>query len=100
MTTTKTILFASIVVAFLPTLAIAQTPQIQGYLLDSRGAVVKNNYGQCWRTGYWTPAMAVVECDPDLVKKVEAPAPKLAAATPEPAPAPMLAPVAPPRERG
>ena len=98
MTTTKTILFASIVVAFLPTLAIAQTPQIQGYLLDSRGAVVKNNYGQCWRTGYWTPAMAVVECDPDLVKKVEAPAPKLAAATPEPAPAPMLAPVAAPQK--
>ena len=44
-----------------------------GYLIDSRGNVVKNNFGQCWRTGYWTPAMATVECDPDLVKKVEAP---------------------------
>lgn len=98
MTTTKTILFASIVTAFLPTLAIAQTPPIQGYLLDSRGAVVKNNYGQCWRTGYWTPAMAVIECDPDLVKKVEAPVPKQAAVTPEPAPAPMLAPVAAPQK--
>ena len=31
----------------------------------------KNSSGQCWRGGYWTPAMAVAECDPDLVKKPE-----------------------------
>ena len=43
-----------------------------GYLIDSRGNVVKNNYSQCWRTGYWTPAMATAECDPDLVKKEKA----------------------------
>ncbi|MDP3482316.1 MAG: OmpA family protein [Sulfuricella sp.] len=52
-----------------------------GYLIDTRGSVVKNNFNQCWRTGYWTPAMATAECDPDLVKK-EAPkkeAPKAAA---------------------
>lgn len=55
-----------------------------GYLIDSRGAVVKNNYNQCWRTGYWTPAMATAECDPDLVKKEAAPA---AAAQPAAAPA-------------
>ncbi len=42
-----------------------------GYLIDTRGNVVKNNYNQCWRTGYWTPAMATAECDPDLVKKEE-----------------------------
>lgn len=91
-TTTNTIILASIVAAFSPSIAIAQSSQIQGYLLDSRGAVVKNNYGQCWRTGYWTPEMAIAECDPDLVKKVAAPAPKLAAVTPEavlvPAPSP------------
>ena len=23
----------------------------------------------CWRTGYWTPAMAIEQCDPDLVPK-------------------------------
>jgi OOP family OmpA-OmpF porin len=51
-----------------------------GYLIDSRGAVVKNNYNQCWRTGYWTPAMATAECDPDLVKKEAAPATQPAAA--------------------
>ncbi len=54
-----------------------------GYLIDTRGTLVKNNYNQCWRTGYWTPAMAVKECDPDLVKKEE---PKAAA---------PIAPVAP-----
>ncbi|HEX6944669.1 MAG TPA: hypothetical protein VF196_00645, partial [Casimicrobiaceae bacterium] len=21
----------------------------------------------CWRTGYWSPAMAIAQCDPDLV---------------------------------
>jgi len=51
-----------------------------GYLIDTRGTLVKNNYNQCWRTGYWTPAMAVKECDPDLVKKPEPKeAPKAAA---------------------
>ncbi|MHB1621324.1 MAG: OmpA family protein [Sulfuricella sp.] len=44
-----------------------------GYLVDTRGNVVKNNYNQCWRTGYWTPAMATEECDPDLVAKKEEP---------------------------
>lgn len=42
-----------------------------GYLVDTRGAVVKSNYNQCWRTGYWTPAMATAECDPALAKKAE-----------------------------
>ncbi|HUW49673.1 MAG TPA: OmpA family protein [Sulfuricella sp.] len=56
-----------------------------GYLIDTRGNVVKNNYGQCWRTGYWTPAMATAECDPDLVKKAE-PAKVEPAAVPEAGP--------------
>lgn len=63
-----------------------------GYLIDSRGSVVKNNYNECWRTGYWTPAMATAECDPDLVAKKEEPkkeAPKAAA------PAPVAGPEAP-----
>ncbi|MEO9136653.1 MAG: OmpA family protein [Casimicrobiaceae bacterium] len=45
----------------------------------------------CWRTGYWTPAMAIAACDPDLVAKA-APVP-VAAPAPQPAPAP--APAAP-----
>ncbi|MFA5914833.1 MAG: OmpA family protein [Burkholderiales bacterium] len=52
------------------------------------GVVVKNPFGLCWRTGYWTPAMATAECDPDLVPKKAAPA--------APAPAPVAAPVAKP----
>ena len=60
----------------------AQTPNPDGYLLDTRGAVVKSGTGLCWKTTRWTPAMAIAECDPDLVKK-EAPA---AATTPAVAP--------------
>lgn len=58
--------------------------------------VWKNSTGLCWRAGYWTPAQAIEECDPDLVKKPE-PAP---AATPAPAPEPKVepAPLAPPTE--
>ncbi|MDD5330305.1 MAG: OmpA family protein [Sulfuricella sp.] len=52
-----------------------------GYLIDSRGNPAKNSYNQCWRTGYWTPAMATEECDPALVKKEAAPVP---APKPEP----------------
>lgn len=54
-----------------------------GYVIDQRGGVAKSGYGLCWRTGYWTPAMAIEECDPDLVaKKVETPAAPLAAPKP------------------
>lgn len=54
--------------------AFAQTPGIDlkgsvGYAIDGRANVVKSGSGLCWRTGYWTPAMAIEECDPDLVKK-------------------------------
>ena len=61
-----------------------------GYLTDTRGGMVKDPYGLCWRTGYWTPALANMECDPDLMPK---PAP---AAAPAPAPAPRAAPPAVP----
>lgn len=44
------------------------------YVIDQRGDVVLNNYGQCWRTGYWTPAAAAQDkngckCDKDLIPK-------------------------------
>jgi len=72
----------------------AQEQTTTGYVTDSRGVVVKDFYGQCYRTGYWTPAMAILECDPDLVPK-----PKPAAAPPPPpveAPAPPPPPPPPP----
>lgn len=52
------------------------------------GVTVKDPFGLCWRTGYWTPAMATAECDPELVAKKAAPAPAPAPAV-TPAPAPM-----------
>ena len=77
----------------------AQTPNISGYLTDTRGGIVKNPFGLCWRTGYWTPSLATCECDKDLMPKAacEPPAPPKPFASPPPAPAtPAPAPVAPP----
>ena len=73
--------------------ALAQTPGIDisnviGYNIDQRGTVTKSGFGLCWRTGYWTPAMAIEECDPELVKKPEPPVPVAAAPAPVPVPAP------------
>lgn len=77
----KNILLAA-TLASIGAAAQAQTPGVDtkgavGYVIDQRGYVAKSGYGLCWRTGYWTPAMAIAECDPDLVKKEE---PKKAAA--------------------
>jgi OOP family OmpA-OmpF porin len=52
----------------------------------------------CYRTAYWTPSMAIVGCDPDLVPKAAAAAPTPApapAARPAPAPAPAATPARP-----
>jgi len=70
-------------------------PKNYGYMTDVKGDVVKNSYGQCWRTGYWTEAMAIAECDSSLAQKVESkPAPVAAAvAAPAAAPAPAPKPV-------
>ncbi|MGP1676197.1 MAG: outer membrane protein OmpA [Giesbergeria sp.] len=69
--------------------------QDHGYVMApvSDNVVVKNPFGLCWRTGYWTPAMATMECDPDLVPKkpMAAPVPAPMAAPPAPAPAPAPA---------
>jgi OOP family OmpA-OmpF porin len=64
------------------------------YVQDARGVIVRNsNVGDprignlCWRTGYWTPAQAIAECDPDLVKVAPPapPAPPTPPAPPKPA---------------
>lgn len=47
------------------------TKKPEAYAVDDRGVVTRNTTGLCWHTGYWTPAMAIHECDPDLVKKPE-----------------------------
>ena len=53
----------------LPGVASADEITKEGYLTDSRGSVVRNNYNDCWHTGFWTPAMAIAGCEPNLVKK-------------------------------
>jgi len=39
------------------------------------GPVWKNGSGQCWKLTSWTPAMAIEECDPDLVSRTAPPPP-------------------------
>ena len=64
--------------------------QDNGYIqAPVSGVTVKDPFGLCWRTGYWTPAMATTECDPELVPKKAEPAPVVA---PPPAPAAMPTP--------
>ena len=78
-------------------------PQNCGYVLSATGtpdnnvvrsAVYNGSRGLsgnlCYRTGYWTPAMAIEACEPDLVPKPPPPPP------PAPAPAPPPPPPPPP----
>jgi OmpA-OmpF porin, OOP family len=65
--------------------ACAEVSGVNGYVQAGNANVtVKDPFGLCWRTGYWTPAMATTECDPELVPK-----------KPMAKPAPMVAPPAP-----
>ena len=66
----KSIVFA--LIAGLGISAGVAQAQERVYLIDSRGAVVKDNFDLCWRTGYWTPASAAndpagCECDKGLM---------------------------------
>lgn len=79
----------------------APTPK-SAYVQDARGVIVRDPFGLCWRTGYWTPADAVPGCDVPLCVEPEtlqngkcvAPPPPPAPA-PAPAPAPVVVPVPP-----
>jgi OmpA-OmpF porin, OOP family len=64
-----------------------------GYVVDGRGHVVRNQFGDCWRSAQWSEEVAVQACDPHLVPdRAEAPVPQAppapAQAAPSPAPAP------------
>jgi OOP family OmpA-OmpF porin len=74
-----------------------QGKSTQGYLTDQRNGIVKDPFNLCWRTGFWTPALAHCECDADLIPRdiCFPPPPKPAAAPPPPPPAP--APPPPPK---
>ena len=85
-----TLATAAICAALLPATGSAATAERKdGYLTDTQGGIVRAiGAGVCVRTSQWTPALAVAECDPDLVPK---PAPK-----PAPAPKPEAKPEAKP----
>jgi OOP family OmpA-OmpF porin len=65
------------------------------YAQDGRSVIVRNPYGLCWRSGYWTAADAVPGCDGQLappVAKITAPAVPAVPAAPA---APALPPAEP-----
>lgn len=77
----KQVLFAAVAATLGISSAMAQTAPVgntsnTGYVIDARNVVARSGTGLCWRTGYWTPAYANLECDPDLVPKPPAPTPK------------------------
>jgi OOP family OmpA-OmpF porin len=89
--TFKLLLAASAATSLMSVAGLAAAQDKAGYWTNpaSGNTVWKNSTGLCWRAGYWTPAMAIAECDPDLVPKAPAPTP---AAPPPPAPTPAPAP--------
>jgi OmpA-OmpF porin, OOP family len=90
-------LVGALAAAFSAGVAAQANPTNSGYWISPTGTPDNNivrsgNFGDpkisnlCWRAGYWTPAMAIIECDPDLVPKP----------APPPAPAPAVIPPPPP----
>ncbi len=76
-------LVGALAAAFSAGAAAQANPNNTGYWVSPQTPPETNvwrsgNYGDprisnlCWRAGYWTPAMAIVECDPDLVPKPRA----------------------------
>jgi OmpA-OmpF porin, OOP family len=96
----KSLAFALTLMGF----AAATSAHDVGNWTSSAGEVWKNTPGECWRTGFWTPANALPGCDGAIIEKPKAmvqpdpvyptpevnPAPAPAAA-PAPAPAPAAA---------
>jgi OOP family OmpA-OmpF porin len=88
---------AALALALFATPFSAMAQSKQGYWTQPAGGdpVWKSGFGLCWRAGYWTPAMALIECDPDLVPKPPAPAMKPTPPHPPPPPPGKPAPAKP-----
>lgn len=97
--TTKLFLTAIAAAALFPIAATAQADfPNQGYLVDGSKSIVKSGLSGCWHTRDWSPARAVMECDPSLMQVAAVtPAPQeTQPAAPPPAAAVVVpAPVAP-----
>lgn len=81
MINTRILILAGVFAASMPVFATAATSLNDGYLVDSANSIVKNGYGGCWHTIYWTPAMAVAGCDP-VAKQEEKTQPKMSSMLP------------------
>jgi OOP family OmpA-OmpF porin len=94
---TKSIVAPCAATLLTPAVVLAQDAKNQGYLVDTQNSSIVRApaAGVCVRTSDWTPARAVEECDPDLIKKPVPPAPRPATPTPPPPP-PAPQPVTPP----
>ena len=97
---TKKLFLTAIALSVTSLGAVAQAQSSDGYPTSSAasGAIWKNPFGLCWRTGYWTQALANAECeggDAPRAAPAAAPAkPVPPVATPKPA-----APAGPPKPR-
>ena len=75
-------LVGALAVAYSTGVAAQANPQNSAYVLSATAPpdnnVVRNGTAErlCWRTGYWTPAQAILACDPDLVPKPPPPPPR------------------------
>lgn len=96
--TTKLFLTAVAAAALFPVAALAQADfPNQGYLVDGAQKIVKSDKSGCWHTRDWSPARAVMECDPSLMPVAAVtpvpPAAQPVAAPAQPAAAVVVAPV-------
>jgi len=45
------------------TVDLKANPVFSAYAEDRQGLIVRSRFGLCWRTGYWTTADAVPDCE-------------------------------------
>jgi OmpA-OmpF porin, OOP family len=61
----------------------------EAYVVGQTGHVVRNQFGDCWRSSQWSEELAIKACDPHLFpERAEAPPPAEPAPPPPPPPAP------------
>lgn len=85
MKTFKVLMICALTAGLAAAAGVSAAQSKDGHWVSAGQQVWKNGSGQCWKAGYWTPAMAIEECDPDLVSKPGRPAPRPAPAA-KPAP--------------
>ena len=54
----KTLALSAALAALLATSGMASAADVFPYVKSTTGQTVMSNYDLCWRTGFWTPALA------------------------------------------